>query len=124
MSEVGSKHIVTGRLPADAVGVSEAAQRVERMLNAANCVSYWISEPLGRASGAAFEIHIDDDPKLWLGWLAELELEGLKIERAGVRAFYQQVHHQQAAGQEERNTSAAGGQQASPLAYDSGEAIP
>lgn len=97
LAEIGSTHIITGR--ASAAEHGPPPPQLAEQLDASPFVSYWTSLNESHAGSGWLEVHLDADPQHWLNWLAGLGLEELKIERAGVRAFFQQVRHQHASGE-------------------------
>jgi ABC-2 type transport system ATP-binding protein len=43
--------------------------------------------------GPTRELHLRGDPRLWMEQVRNLPLQGMTVERAGVRAIYERFHH-------------------------------
>ncbi len=42
--------------------------------------------------GQNIELHLSGSPNLWMSWLSGLQLQDLRIERAGIRTLYEKYH--------------------------------
>ncbi len=85
MSQLQQMHIVTGRL-----SNAEHVAAIQSQFAEQPFVDFWEVSSLDRH--IRLEVHLSDVPQLWLSLLAGAEIEGMQIERAGIRAIYQRHH--------------------------------
>ncbi len=84
MSELDELHIVQGQV------ASEAASALPP--------SWPTFVRRHTLSGQSLELQLDGQPKAWLGWLSELPLSDMRIERANIRSIYERFHRAASTG--------------------------
>ncbi len=85
MAQVGKHHIVTGK-----AGNSQQAELLKAQVQPLEFVEFFDFER--GVAAPKIQMHLAGTPSSWLHWLAEQQLDDLQVERAGIRAVYQQIH--------------------------------
>lgn len=92
MQGLAESHIVSGLVRSQLADATLAKVQCNPNVSYASLGEERIDEAEGQSPTQAIEMHFRTDPAHWLSWLAELPITHMRLERAGIRAVYQQFH--------------------------------
>lgn len=92
MQGLAESHIVSGLVRSQLAEATLAQVQGNPNVSYASLRDERIDGSEDQAPVQSIEMHFRTDPALWLAWLAELPITRMRLERAGIRAIYQQFH--------------------------------
>lgn len=91
MSELQQSHVITARLTDYEANNHTDADGWRHPFTDQPLVGY-LQSNIAVDGGRLIELHLTGQPQLWLGWLAQLPLTNVNIERGGIRTVYERYH--------------------------------